>query len=168
MVAKICATNSFMKTLHNAAIWVIVSNYVQQQLPVAQTRQITWFFSLQTITSTYHPKLVQLKFRKCFIWKILPKFSQKALTITFLNPRNGQMTTSQPLLRDKNEFSSHCQNSHTYLQGKSFSLLQSAIQFSLDGRRPLFLAYWSMAKPSTDSKVQARRQVGDGRHSFWM
>ena len=32
----------------------------------------------------------------------------------------------------------------SYLQGKSFSLMQSAIQFSRLGTRPRFFAYWTI------------------------
>ena len=59
-------------------------------------------------------------------------------------------------------------SSFSYLQGKSFSLLHRAMQFSRVGRRPLFFACWSMAYPSTDSKVHALLQVLVGRHIFCM
>ena len=54
----------------------------------------------------------------------------------------------------------------THLQGKSVSALHMAMQFSRVGRRPRFLMFCWIMKPSTDSKVQARLQVAEGRHSF--
>ena len=58
---------------------------------------------------------------------------------------------------------------NSYLHGNSFSARQSISQFCLELTLPLFLAYLSMAKPSTFSKVQARSQLGAlARQTFWM
>ena len=57
----------------------------------------------------------------------------------------------------------------SYLHGNSVSVRQSISQFCLELTLPRFLAYLSMAKPSTFSKVHARSQVGAFfRHTFWV
>ena len=55
----------------------------------------------------------------------------------------------------------------SYLHGNSVSVRQSISQFWRELTLPRFLAYLSMAKPSTFSKVHARSQVGAFfRHTF--
>ena len=57
----------------------------------------------------------------------------------------------------------------SYLHGNSVSDMQSISQFCLELTLPLFLAYLSMAKPSTFSNVHARSHVGAfARQTFWM
>ena len=67
-------------------------------------------------------KLVQQTVWKCFIWKLLPKFSPKALTSSPLVHTDGQMTTSDGTEGQKIVLSSHWQNSHKFSPARKIFL----------------------------------------------